>query len=277
MPEDHAPSLFADIPFDAERYAEAIRRPFPKKRFGIFFTPRSGSSWVTEIATKSGLLGNPGEFFNPNFVPKIARAMRADTIERYCAVLQRRKSPRGIFGFEITYFQLERVFGSEAAFLREFPPDLPYVYLTRRNIVLQAVSLAKAVETEVFHSAQATAEDLARADREFAYDPEKIRHWLAHIVEMEKRFERFFAGAGIAPVRLQYEQISRWGAERTVRRLAQAAGVKGVVSLAETTLAHRKIGTGKNARFARQFRLDNPDLCREIETQRRGVPTASAV
>jgi LPS sulfotransferase NodH len=268
MPDDQSPPLFADVRFDPDRYGRRLRTPLPATRYGIFFTPRSGSSWLTEVATRSGVLGNPGEFFNPGHIPKIARGLGADTLERYCALLQRARSPGGVFGFEITWFQLERVFGSEEAFLRAFPARLPYIYLTRRNIVLQAVSLAKAVTTEVFHAPQASAADLARADLDFAYDAALIADWLAHIREMERRSERFFARAGIVPVRLCYEQITRWGPSRTVRRLAAVAGVKAPADLPLADLAHRKIGTAKNARFARRFRSEFPELCAETEAGR---------
>jgi LPS sulfotransferase NodH len=268
MPDDRTPSPFADVPFDPERFHRRLRKPLPATRYVIFFTPRSGSSWLTEIATRSGVLGNPGEVFNPSHVPKIARGLGTDTIERYCAMLQRARAPGGVFGFEITWFQLERVFGSEQAFLQAFPAHLPYFYLTRRNIVQQAVSLAKAVSTELFHAPQASAADLARADQKFAYDAALIAEWLAHIREMERRSERFFARAGIVPVRLNYEQITRWGAMRTVRRLAAAVGVTAPADLTLAEVAHRKIGTAKNVRFARRFRREFPELCAETEADR---------
>lgn len=76
------------------------------------FTPQSGSSRLTDLARASGALGNPGEEFNPGFVPEMAGKRAARDLRDYVTVLERAKSENGVFGVEATYLHIKSVFGS---------------------------------------------------------------------------------------------------------------------------------------------------------------------
>lgn len=270
--------LFANPEFDAARYAADLAgKPVPPRTFGILFTPRSGSSWLTDVLTRTGLLGKPQEWFNPNFVPGIARALNARDAESYMEMLRRKQKRGGHFSFEITLYQMRRTFGGEAAFMALLPEKTRFFYLARQDMVAQAVSLAKAVKTEVFHAAQSSGEEIAAADAAFAYDARDIRHWLEHIFELEKRTEAFIAGLDRPVERLTYEEITGAGAEATARRfLVSLRPAKGAsVPLPEMRTGHRKIGSGRNEDYAARFRAEHPALIDEIAAFRAGLGAAA--
>lgn len=262
------PNLFNNPDFDAERFANDMETKKPAPRtLGFFFTPRSGSSWLTDVVISTKALGKPHEFFNPNFIPNITRGVNAETLDGYVEMLKRKQKLKGVFSFEITSYQLRRVFGMEGAFAGHFPPDKTYFYLTREDMVAQAVSLAKAVRTEVFHSKGHTPEKVQAADAAFEYDANLIEEWLDHILGQERLFETFFSEHGYNPTRITYEQITGMGAERVAHylmgkvrpRLAKA------FSYSAPEIKHRKIGTSRNAEFVERFRRERPRKAAEVD------------
>lgn len=56
--------LFQNPDFDEKQFNSTINKlTLPHGTFGIFFTPRSGSSWLTDVLTPTRLLGKPQEWF----------------------------------------------------------------------------------------------------------------------------------------------------------------------------------------------------------------------
>lgn len=267
--------LFSDVTFDPPRFRAEMRRIGARKTYRIFFTPRSGSSWLTDVVTRTRRLGKPEEWFNPNFVPRVAQSLNADNLTNYVKMLKRKQAAGGLFGFEITYYQMLTTFGSEAAFLAHFPPDVPSFFLMREDIVLQAVSLAKSVATSIYHSVDAAVEDIGRADRDFQYDAGTIEYWLAHILDQECRFERFFAASGIAPLRISYEMMMFLGRQDLLRRLATRLGEE-LGRLDPQEDGHTKIGTEKNQHFAARFARENARLMQAVARRRAGTLGALA-
>ena len=266
------PKLFDPASIDPEAFARALRRPAAALRYVIYFTPRTGSSWLTDIATRTGRLSMPGECFNPHFVPGMARKFNAGDIDSYIEALVRRRNTEGVFGCQLTYFQLKKTFGSEERFLAHFGAA-PCFWLIREDIILQAVSLSKKQQTKIGHRTMADAERLHAADREFGYDPENIRHWLKHIRKAEIRTEAMFAGHGLTPLRLSYEIITAMSPLQAVNVIAAQIGVPPVIS-ADLSSDHQKIGTDKNAGFAARFRAQDPALVRRTEAQRAAMLAA---
>ena len=157
---------------DEARFRRQLERPAAATRYCILFTPRTGSSWLTDIARQTGRLGHPGEHFNPTFLPRMAQSFDARTRDDLVEALLRRRNVGGVFGMEITYFQLKTVFRSERAFLRAFG-DARFFWLIREDIVLQAISLMKKQQTRIGHNTQAPA--AARAEAESRVVKRQVR------------------------------------------------------------------------------------------------------
>ncbi len=259
-------ALFRDIEIDAEKLAKLRRKPRAEKTLAIHFTPRSGSSWLTDIIAQSGALGAAREFFNPKRLPKMAQALGARDLDSYIDLLGRRFGAGGVFSFEITAHQLRAVFPDTDTFIAHFGA-VPAVWLIRRDIVAQAVSLAKMVSTSVSHTPLASTDSRAAAEAAFAYDAALIRRWLTHILVAERESEALFAAHAIRPLRLSYEGIMAAGADAT---LAQLAAHIGVAALPPTPPEprHSKLGTSLNADYAARFRREEVALLKRVEAER---------
>lgn len=123
-----------------------MERPLPERHCAIFFTPRSGSSYLTDLMAGTGVMGDAGEVFNPQMLRSIARAMGATSFEMYLAKVLRARNTHGMFSAELTWPHLLSIFHTEARFLRIFKPSC-YLWLTRDDVVAQAVSNMAMVQT----------------------------------------------------------------------------------------------------------------------------------
>lgn len=255
---------FLNPSFDPSRFHRDMHLVGARKSYVIHFTARSGSSWLTDLIVSTGRLGKPGEWFNTNFVPKIAQGVNANDIPSMIKMLKRKHAPGGIFGAEITYGQLIATFGSHSAFLECFPATTKSFFLVREDVVAQAVSLAKAVKTNLFHSRSSA--EVAESEDGFGYDPAEISKWLHHLWSHERGSEEFFASVGIRPIRLSYEQLITADPNDVLRMFSQALGETwdGVA----TPPSRVKTGTAQNAEFAERFRKERAALVEEIESAR---------
>ncbi|MBT8423745.1 MAG: Stf0 sulfotransferase family protein [Silicimonas sp.] len=247
-------------------FERLMKRPAPERCYAIHFTPRSGSSWLTDAAERSGVLGSPRECFNPNFMPEMVRALGAFDLEEYIEVLGRRFQAAGTWGFEITHFQLERIFETDAAFHAHFG-DARHIWLIREDIVAQAVSLQKMHETGVSHSVSMSADDRQSAEERFAFDAEAIGTWLLHIRRLETITEKYFNAFGIAPLRLSYERLMSHTPGDVIGAISRFVGA-GEVDNADVTSTHEKVGTPRNLEFADRFRKENRAFCSYVAEDR---------
>ncbi|MEM6609203.1 MAG: Stf0 family sulfotransferase [Pseudomonadota bacterium] len=263
--------MWSDYPalHDLDRTAFARDRALPPAQieYAIFFTPRSGSTWLTDVATRTGQIGRPDEAFNPRFLSRMMRSLNAGTLAEYCAVLRRRRSSGGVFGFEITHHQLRAVFGDHASFRAYFPRPKIF-WLIRRDIIAQAVSLYKMRQTRIAHATDAIFDDIAERDHDIVYSPDDIAHWVNHILVAEQRSERLFQEAGWQPMRLCYETNIRLGAKPTLNRMAEHLGLPPVMRAPSGASVHRKIATSKNSDFSARFRAENASFVAAVARQR---------
>ena len=170
----------------------------------IFFVARSGSSWLTELLTKTRMLGNPEEWFNPDFVAENARNLGAKSELEYIKALQSELgSNNGIFAIECSYSQMELL--EEIDFFDIFNNEnnTKFFYLRRKDLVAQAISLYSAKNTGIFHASQSRQVE----DTKVGYDGPNILHWLVHLLSEEIMFELRFIKTGITPIQLFYEDI----------------------------------------------------------------------
>jgi trehalose 2-sulfotransferase len=258
--------IFGSVEHDPAIFETIMQRPEPTKKYVVYFTPRSGSSWLTDILRQTNGMGLANELFNPNFMPGIARVVHATDIHQYIDATQRRLHTRGTFGFEITFHQLKAIFPGERVFINHFG-QVPCFWLVREDVVEQAVSLVKMVVTKVAHSPNASEEQRRASDTAFEYDAAKIKWWLQHILAAEQGNEAFFKRHGMTPLRMSYESIMRLGPESTVRLMAKHVGV-GELLQTQFVPKHEKIGTSRNRDYAARFRQDEADFLAEVDAQR---------
>ena len=251
---------------DAERTRLLADAP-AKQTYAVIFTPRSGSSRLQEILAAPRCLGNPGEMFNPGFMPRIAQGFHARDIEDYVAVLRRVRGRRGVMGFEATWRHVQSAFGTAERFGRIVAPDA-WVWLIREDIVAQAVSISRMAQTQVSHATPSLAEEAREAaERRFRYSAVDIAARLASLRRLEIGSEGMFAALGVRPLRLSHERILAIPPREAAARVAALVGVE-IPPKARFALTHERLGTAKNDDFARRFRAEHAGLVARVERAR---------
>jgi LPS sulfotransferase NodH len=187
----------------------------------IFITGRCGSTLLTHLIAESGLAGNPDEFFNEERIVDLAAELRTTDFPAYFRAVVRHSVTNRRFGFEIDPFRFQQ--------LRElvsFPDLFParrtvFFWMTRRDIVGQGWSYAKAKKTGLWHRfADGSEKRLHESQGDVISDSE----WWREIILMltgERIMEDHFTAARITPFRLDYEMLVT-DRRRTVVSVLQA-------------------------------------------------------
>jgi LPS sulfotransferase NodH len=182
--------------------------PQPHLSFIVCALPRSGSSLLCELLAATELAGAPSEVFDRNQMQEYRRVWSAATLDEYLNALTAKKtSPNGVFGIKAHYHQLVETFG-DTELTRVSPddlgdgfPDLRLVYISRADHVRQAVSFARATQTEQWTSAH----DAAITPP--VYDREQISSLLDWIEREEIAWETFFDESDAPLFRVVYEDF----------------------------------------------------------------------
>jgi LPS sulfotransferase NodH len=251
--------------FDQSSYDRIMAMPAPANVYAIFFTPRSGSTRVMDLITGAGLSNPPREYFNDQTLPRIARNHGARSLAEYIALVPRKQQVDGHFGFEATYKHLRFAFGTASRFDRMMRPDHS-VWLIREDIVAQAVSVSRLVQTKVSHTTRSEEDALSAAEQVFEYRPDQIRTAIRQVLWLENGTEKLIARIGLEPFRLSYEAVNQMGADQALRVLARALGLPDPVSAVAET--HHKLESQKAAEFAARFRKDHPADVKKAERAR---------
>jgi LPS sulfotransferase NodH len=170
-----------------------------QRGYAICTQPRSGSNLLCQYLSSTDQLGYPLEYFNgpgrrPLGLPDFPDAPKLQ-IE---AVLRLGATPNGVYAVKLFADQF-------AAFSRrlrwtDLLPNLHFVYLTRDDLLGQAIFWARALQTEQYRSTQP-------AKRPAVYDAGLIRSQLMAIARERAQWESFFARTGIEPLRIVYERF----------------------------------------------------------------------
>ncbi len=259
--------LISQIDVDWDKFRNDMRELRGSSRnYVIFFVPRSGSSWLTDLLAGTCLLGEPEEWFNPNFVQAIAMGMNANRPYDYVKMLKRKKrSAGGIFGAEITYFQLARLGSFDL--LDALGPDTRFFYLRRRNLVKQAISLYKAVESTVFHNKGTITDEMNAKIESVKYDRDALTHWTNHVLQHELGFEGFFQKHGLSPLRLYYEDIVTDPAATAALFLRELLANRAPETYMVRS-SHQPIATAANSDFEEQFRRESRAFIADVDAKR---------
>ncbi len=196
-------------------------------RYVLCSTARCGSSLVGQMLNDSGLAGDPQEYLNPRYAAGYLRSQQLEESARlnareYLAALERRRtSPNGVFGMKVHFEHLSAWWTPDRAeararFLKGFDK---FVVLYRRDKIAQAVSLYKALKTQIWTSLdyQFLDEDDPRRAIKPEFDPVGISRALAEIIRDETAWRNLLNRQGLPYVELchedfvaDYEGQSRW-------------------------------------------------------------------
>jgi trehalose 2-sulfotransferase len=191
-----------------------------RKSYIVASSYRSGSNYLCWELWRTGVLGAPVEFLNPyDALPVLMNRFKASSPSDYVKkLIERRSSKNGVFGLKTHSHHFE-------AFLKQYPlllealSPVTFIHINRRNKLAQAVSMAKALQTDFWTS---------RIESErppVQYDRELIAKCLAEVELQELKWPRWFEAHKIIPFQVLYEDLIADG-PKVVRSIVELLGVE---------------------------------------------------
>jgi len=193
----------------------------PDRGYVIGYIPRSGSTLLavtlTNLTYKGfACLGYPGEIFNLDQIPARARHYGCRSLDDYARwALWESTDESGLFAVKGDLFQL-LPFLFVPTFQR-LMANIKFVYLTREDVLLQAISLVIA-----HHTGRWTSE--SAVDGTFSGDVDEIAANVRMLTQMMASWETVFAFSGVRPLRLTYEELEA-NVNACVRKIASHVDV----------------------------------------------------
>lgn len=247
-------------PQELEEYTRLIDSTKP---YILFFTPRSGSSYLAELLSKTDRLGQPEEFLNQDLAPLSLKHI-AETgceikhvIDYLTWLIRNRSSDNGVFGLKVSY-GCHRPFiraGLDNPLFGRFTP----IALFRKNILKQAVSLYVAVSTGLFHTNISHSQEVLDKVRALPYDQERLRFWVQHVAVQEAAIGNYIEKEGLNCVQLTYEQVCH-EPEMVIRNIAKRLNVQLGEMSCDSPTVFQKVRTKTNDTLIEQFMSDASNL-----------------
>jgi LPS sulfotransferase NodH len=197
----------------------------------ICSTPRSGSNYVCQVLESTGALGHALEYFNP----AARRALEAldypdDARAQMRWILGHGSTPNGVYGLKVFPDQLARTLQAVDVFAHL--PNPVFVRLQRRDLLGQAISWARALQTQQYRSTQI-------AQDEPAYDADAIAAQLQEIVRLTASWELYFARTATPAPVVYYEDVEANPAA-IIASVAALVGIEGVLQFDAAKVSVRR-------------------------------------
>ena len=187
--------------------------PVPRRSVVICCLPRTGSSLLGHRLYAAGATGWPGEWLWREDVDRNWKAWGVSSWREYLdRVLEAGMGPNGVFCTKLMWgylhdalYELRRLSRmydeDDLAVLSSFFPEPSFVWVRREDVVAQAVSWAKAVQTGQWASFQTV-------QAEPAFDSDQI-DGLYHLARVhDAAWARWFAAHDVDPLRVVYEELA---------------------------------------------------------------------
>ena len=178
----------------------------PRLRYLIAMTPRSGSTLLARQLSACGI-GHPQEFLNEAFLLRFEELFPNPNLTDFQSfVLGHYTSSDGVFGLKADWTRLAAA--QNADYLPAVHSDFDlYIYLTRGDLLGQAISLTVAQQSGLWEEVQAryaSSEAYARV----AYDEAQIMDNIAALMEQEYQWTKFLQRVKRPVLRVTYEQLN---------------------------------------------------------------------
>ena len=223
-------------------------------------TPRTGSTLLCGLLESTGVAGHPASYFRrPDedaFAAQWAIPRPSDGVSSYAdfleAALSAGTTDNGVFAARIMWGTLDELVERMGTVFPEFAGDdldlldhafarPRFVYLRRRDVLGQAVSLLRAEQTDVWHDADDSEPQQLKQDP--FYDSERIRSMIRTIEDDNAAWREWFASVGIRPYSVAYEDLEA----------DQERATKGILEFLELELPPSRTIVGRHKRLRDQL------------------------
>jgi trehalose 2-sulfotransferase len=186
--------------------------------YAICTSGRSGSNLLCQYLSSTGMLGNPLEYFNGSGRRLLGYPEYPDDPSKQIDwILTEGATPNGIYGLKIFPAQAELI--EKSIRWTDLLPNLRFVLLKRRDILGQALSAVRALQTEQWRASMP-----ARGPA--IYDGAQIYERLQIAARDYARWDVFFARKAVMPTIIAYEDLLA-DPQSAVDQVADLFGLRG--------------------------------------------------
>ena len=227
-------------------------RPVWKPLYFVAVTARSGSTMLCSALRRIPGLGHPEEYINARgALQQFHLEFGGRNLAEYLESVFRSRCPASTLGIKSAYldfrFLAESLWGPRLADYANF------IYLTRRDIYAQAVSLWAARTTAMWHSSDGSLSPVGMD----MYSLEALMPELHRLLRERVRWESYFSMARITPLRLVYEDLCTAGLAASVLSIARSIGFDiDPTLLANISASTTKTSADEQEAIARRLRED---------------------
>ena len=211
----------------------------PRLSYIICTNPRSGSWLLAEGLQSTRVAGNPREWFEQMQEREASEDWNIPLpnlqtgYEKYLQnVIKAGTTGNGIFGMKCMGYQFETmaaklavVEGCSGLPLKEIVPkafpNVRYIWLRRKDLVRQAISYYRAVQTNVWWKIDGLAghPKVPANPPQPVYDPTAIELHERMLEEKDRNWQRYFKECGQEPLTLYYEDLAGHYEQNVIRAL----------------------------------------------------------
>ena len=191
----------------------------PRRCYVVCAIPRSGSNLLTDGLHATRRAGRPKQFFLRKSEPEYAAAHKLDLSPGFAAyvrdIVRLTTTSNEVFGFKLMSWYLDEFLGrlrdtgefggpeaSDLELLRNAFPRLLFVHVARRHKLRQALSKARATQTDLWK-----VQEGKNVRQQPRFDANLIEQCLRDGEKQEQAWENFFQRTGVEPFRVEYESL----------------------------------------------------------------------
>ena len=184
-------------------------------------TPRTGSTLLCQYLTSTGVAGKPESYFRKEDLDAYAeywQIVRPDGTYTFADYLSATRmagrTENGLLAIRIMGGTLEEMTAElgqlyphlandDLGLLEEAFGHLKFIYLRRKDVLAQAISLYRAEYTDYWHSIEGEA-----PAEQPTYDFDKIKARVDMLHAHNAAWQNWFRAVGVEPLTVQYEELS---------------------------------------------------------------------
>ncbi|NMH60514.1 Stf0 family sulfotransferase [Alteromonas ponticola] len=231
-----------------EQFQEKYHYPVEtkvQKTLIIASTVRSGSHMLGHALHETGAFGFPLEYVNDKNLQRWKQIFNTRTLGDTLAQIQKhRTSPNGVFGIKIHYSHLHQFGGFDQ--LKHYFVNPSFVWLTREDMIAQAVSLSIAKQTGAWISQQHIENESV------TYDAKQIDEGLRRVIFENASWQYALNASGSRFMHLNFTDV-KLNTASVVRSIADFMQVEVDVANVPEKPVTKKQGKRINQQWIEQF------------------------
>lgn len=231
--------------------------------YAICYVQRSGSTHLTSLLQNTGVAGKPADFFNVGYrdmrlereqvftrtgahtIASAATKYGCRSVADYLNVISREaRGVNGVFGMKMDLCHAS-ILIRRGMF---WNPEWKYIYVTRQDLLMQAVSYYIAQETGLWSSMSAGPDTVG-------FNQQAIEESILYLAGLMSHWEMTFALFGIHPLRITYEEIES-APEETLARCLGHIGVSFAPAQLAPKSCYRLQRASRSAEWAERIRAN---------------------